>query len=64
MGPMYSPADLLSLPETARLLRVSEDTVRRWIKDKKLPAQRIGTWPHGRLRIRRTDAEALLVREQ
>lgn len=64
MHTQASEPDVLSLPETARLLRVSEDTVRRWINvSKVLPATRIGGRPNGAFRIRRRDAESMLVRE-
>lgn len=53
--------DLLTLPEAARALAVSERTVRRWIKAGTLPAGRLPT-RHGHFRIRRTDVAAALDR--
>jgi excisionase family DNA binding protein len=52
----------LSLPETARVLGVSEKTVRRWIRDGKLPATRLATF-HGHFRIPREAVLAQLVAE-
>lgn len=49
---------LASLPECAEYMGVSEASVRRWIRDGKLPALRIG----GKLiRVRVSDLEALCV---
>lgn len=42
----------LTLKETAKLLRVSEKTVTRYIKAKKLRASKMGQW-----RIKRADVE-------
>ena len=54
--------DRLSLPEAARVLGVSERSVRRWVKDGTLPAERLTTQQR-HIRIARSDVEALLVRE-
>lgn len=47
-----TPPTLLTIPEVARLLHVSGDTVRRQIREGDLPAVRIGTTPAGRPRYR------------
>lgn len=49
-------ATRLTLPETARRLGVSNDTVRRYIKTGRLPAVLFA----GKYRIRADDADALL----
>jgi excisionase family DNA binding protein len=46
------PLALLTIPEVARLLHLSGDTVRRQIREGDLPAIRIGTTPAGRPRYR------------
>jgi excisionase family DNA binding protein len=48
----------LSTSQTAKLLNVSKRTVLRWIARGYLPARRLVS---GRLRIRRADAEGMLV---
>ena len=52
------PDDLLTVPETAELLKVSAVTVSRWLKQGRLPAYRVG--PRA-VRIRRADVDELLV---
>jgi excisionase family DNA binding protein len=52
------PEDLLSVAETAELLRVSPSTVWRWINDARLPSFKIG---EKRVRVRRKDALKLVV---
>ena len=47
--------DLLTIQETADILRVSPVTVRRFIKSKRLPAVRVGR----ALRVKREDVEKL-----
>lgn len=39
---MNVTSDLLTVPEAASLLRVSEPTIRRWIGTRRLPAIRAG----------------------
>jgi excisionase family DNA binding protein len=34
---------MLTVPEAARRLRRNPETVRRWIRDRKLPATKVGT---------------------
>lgn len=56
-----NPNALLSPQEAALMLRVTDRTVQRYIKDGDLPAVRL---PGGRLwRIKRADVEALLDTE-
>lgn len=50
-------ATRLSLPEAARYLGVSEDTIRRRIKDETLPALLVA----GRYRISAADLDALVT---
>jgi excisionase family DNA binding protein len=50
--------DLLTLPEAAKLLKVSTVTLGRWLKDGRLPAYRVG--PRA-VRIRRQDLDAMLT---
>ena len=47
----------LTTSETARMLRVTEQTVRKYIEGEVLPAQRL---PNGRFLIDLSDVEALL----
>lgn len=48
----HEPRALLTIPEVAQLLHLSDDTVRRQIKEGDLPAIRLGTTPTGRARYR------------
>ena len=48
----HEPHALLTIAEAAQLLRLSDDTVRRQIKEGDLPAIRLGTTPKGRARYR------------
>jgi excisionase family DNA binding protein len=50
--PMNSDLDLLTLTEAAKLLKVSVVTLRRWIKQGRLPAYHVGP---RKLRIKRRD---------
>lgn len=54
---MEQPTELLTLAETAQLLKVSVVTLKRWLRQGHLTAYRVG--PRA-LRIRRTDLDALL----
>src|SRR5215211_5666680 len=49
--------DLLTMREAAELLRVSEVTVARWLKQGRLPAYRVG--PRA-VRVRRADVERMV----
>jgi excisionase family DNA binding protein len=53
-----SEPELLTKREVAELLRVSEVTVARWLKQGRLPAYRVG--PRA-VRVRREDVERLLT---
>lgn len=48
----HEPMALLTVQEAAKMLHVSDDTVRRQIKEGDLEAVRIGTTPQGRPRYR------------
>ena len=43
--------EILTIPEVAKFLKLSEATIRRWIKSGKLPAFQIGR----KYRIRKSD---------
>jgi excisionase family DNA binding protein len=52
--------DILTISEVAKMLRVSEDTIRRMIDDGKLPAFKArGNW-----RIRREEVEKIIRGEK
>jgi excisionase family DNA binding protein len=51
-----SESDLLTVPETADLLRVKISTIRSWVCQRKIPYVKLGRL----VRIRRRDAEALV----
>lgn len=53
-----SPRDLLTLDEVAGMFRVDPRTVARWCKNGQL---RYVALPSGRIRIRRSDLDALTV---
>ena len=48
----HEPHALLTIPEAAQRLHLSDDTVRRQIREGDLPAIRLGTTPKGRARYR------------
>ncbi len=52
--------DILSIDQAAKYLSVSDDTIRRLIKEGELPAARI----RGQWRIRKADLDALFRRQQ
>lgn len=54
------PSELLTAPKAAELLHVSDETVRRWAADGKLPCV---TLPSGRRVFRREDIDAILTPE-
>lgn len=51
-------SEFLTAPKVADLLGVSDETVRRWADDGRLPYI---TLPSGHRRYRRSDIEAILV---
>jgi Helix-turn-helix domain len=58
--------EYLSVRRTATLTDVSDKTVRRWmaLPDDPLPAIRLGTGPHARIRIARRELLAWLERRR
>ncbi|WP_407573004.1 helix-turn-helix domain-containing protein [Deinococcus altitudinis] len=52
----HEPHALLTIPEAAQRLHLSDDTVRRQIREGDLPAIRLGTTPTGRARYRISQA--------
>lgn len=52
------PTDLLTIAQVCRAYGVSRTTLWRWIRDSRLPADRLGPRT---LRVRRADVERLLV---
>jgi excisionase family DNA binding protein len=53
--------DLLTTAEAARMLRVSQKTIGRWVRLGQLPAVRL---PSGQFRIKRAEVERLLASDQ
>jgi excisionase family DNA binding protein len=53
--------DLLTTAEAARMLRVSQKTIGRWVRLGQLPAVRL---PSGQLRIKRAEVDRLLASDQ
>lgn len=49
--------ELLTVPEVADMLRLNEQTVRRWLRDGTLPGFRLGHNRKAGWRIPRTDVE-------
>jgi excisionase family DNA binding protein len=56
----YVPPTYFSLADVAVILRVSMQTVRRWIKEGKLPATKIGGENSRIIRVRREDLDAFI----
>ncbi len=52
--------ELLTVPEVADMLRLNEQTVRRWLRDGTLPGFRIGHNRKAGWRMRRSEVEAYL----
>lgn len=52
--------DLLTAPQVAEALQVSDETVRRWAADGRLPSIVL---PSGKRRYRRADIDAILSPE-
>ena len=51
--------ELLTVAEVAELLKLNEQTVRRWIRTGRLPAVSLGSRQAG-YRVRRSDVDELL----
>jgi excisionase family DNA binding protein len=57
---MDAPGDeLLTVEEVTRILKVHEETVRRWIRNGELPARLLGS-ARGGYRIRRSDLDRFI----
>lgn len=54
-------SELIPLAEAARRMRVSDKTIRRWIKSGRVAAYRRGESPHGPLFIDPADLDAQLT---
>ncbi|MGB8494548.1 MAG: helix-turn-helix domain-containing protein [Candidatus Acidiferrum sp.] len=51
-----SQTELLTIPETAALLRLKVSTIRAWVLQRRVPFVKLG----GRVFLRRTDLQALI----
>ena len=51
--------ELLTVPEVAATLRLNEQTVRKWLREGRLPGIYLGTRTAG-WRVRRTDVAAFI----
>lgn len=51
--------ELLTVPQVAKLLKKHQNTIRSWIYQGHLPAQKVGKW--GRFQIKRSDLETALT---
>ena len=51
--------ELLTVPEVAAMLRLNEQTVRKWLREGRLPGIYLGTRTAG-WRVRRADVVAVL----
>jgi len=58
----YAPEEYLTLSEVARHLRMTEATVRRWIRAGQLPAEKVGLAPSFRYRVRAASLAVFLDR--
>jgi excisionase family DNA binding protein len=56
-----STKPILTVEEVAALTGRCEYTIRRWIKEGRLPAERVMGGPNGRLLIRRESLDGLIV---
>jgi excisionase family DNA binding protein len=54
--------EYMTLPEVAQRLRLSEGTVRRWIRTGQLRAEKVGLAPSFRYRVARAELERFLTR--
>ena len=55
-------SEVLTLAECAQRLRMTEATIRRWIRAGQLPAEKVGLAPSFRYRVRATDLAAFMDR--
>lgn len=63
--PQAQPAgDVLSVPEAARELKTSEDTIRGWVNSRQLKASNVATGRRPRYLIKREDLDAFLRSRQ
>jgi excisionase family DNA binding protein len=59
-GPMAEDDELLTVAEVAQRLKLHQETVRRWIREGKLPAIRLGRTQAG-YRVRKSDLQLFLA---
>jgi excisionase family DNA binding protein len=55
--------EFLTISEVAELLRVSESTIRSYIRNGQLPCLKLGNGRSAAVRIRRSDIDALVGRK-
>jgi len=58
----YVPEQYLTLGEVAQRLRMTEATIRRWIRTGRLPAEKVGLAPSFRYRVARSSLEQFIAR--
>jgi excisionase family DNA binding protein len=56
---MADPDEQLTLPQVAHLLGLNPSTIRLWVNDRRLPAERVGR----RWMVRRVDLEQMLAEQ-
>lgn len=54
-------ADWMSVQDVAALLKVNEETVRRWVRNGELPVLKLGDDVRSGYRIRRDEVEAFIA---
>ncbi|UJP40816.1 helix-turn-helix domain-containing protein [Cellulomonas palmilytica] len=59
-APTVTPPALLDLWQVGDYLNMTDDAVRRLIRDGVIPTVKIGGRPKSRIRVRRTDLDALI----
>ena len=57
MGSLTQAGELLTVPETAALLRLRPSTIRAWVLKRRIPFVKVGRL----VRVRRSDVEALIA---
>ena len=55
--------ELMTVPEVAAMLRLNDQTVRKWLRDGRLPGIYLGSRTAG-WRVRRSDVTAFLAERQ